>query len=120
MSVDLRTRYLGIVLKNPVVVSACPLTANLDTLRRLEDAGAAAAVMPSLFEEQLLHDELEFFEYYEGPADSVAEAQSFFPELEGYDPRPDTYLRTIEAAKDAVEIPIIGSLNGVSRGGWTR
>ena len=120
MSVDLRTRYLGLELKNPLVVSACPMTANLDVLRRLEDAEAAAAVMPSLFEEQLVHDQLELYEYYEAPADSFNEAQTYFPELEGYDPGPDTYLRTIEAAKDAVRIPIIGSLNGTSRGGWTR
>ena len=76
--------------------------------------------MPSLFEEQLVHDQLELFEYYEGPAESSHEAQSYFPELDGYDPGPDAYLRTIEAAKQAVEIPIIGSLNGTSRGGWTR
>lgn len=120
MSVDLRSRYLGIELKNPVVVSACPMAANLDTLRRLEDAGAAAAVMPSLFEEQLVHDAMELFDYYESPAHSSHEAQSYFPELDSYDPGPDNYLRTIEAAKEAVDIPIIGSLNGVSRGGWTR
>ncbi len=93
MTVDLSTRYLGLALKNPVVVSACPLTADLGVLRRLEDAGAAAAVMPSLFEEQIVHDELELFEYYEGPAESFLEAQSYFPEVEGYDPGPDTYLR---------------------------
>lgn len=120
MSVDLTTRYLGLELEHPVVVSACPMTASLDTLRRLEDAGAAAAVMPSLFEEQIVHDEMELFEYYEAPSLSVPEAQSYFPELEGYDPGPDTYLRTIEAAKEAVKIPIIGSLNGTSRGGWIR
>lgn len=120
MSVDLRTRYLGLELKNPVVVSACPMTANLDTLRRLEDSGAAAAVMPSLFEEQLVHDQLELLEYYESPADSYQEAQSYFPEVAGYDPGPDTYLHTIEAARDAVEIPIIGSLNGTLKGGWIR
>ncbi len=120
MSIDLSTRYLGLPLKNPLVVSACPLTANLDTLRRLEDAGAAAAVMPSLFEEQLVHDELELFEYYEGPSESFPEAQSYFPEIEGYDPGPDTYLRTIENARNAVGIPIIGSLNGTSKGGWIR
>jgi dihydroorotate dehydrogenase (fumarate) len=120
MSVDLRTHYLGLELKNPLVVSACPMTANLDTLRRLEEAGAAAAVLPSLFEEQIVHDQLELFEYYGDSADSSQEAQSYFPELEGYDPGPDDYLRTIEAAKAAVGIPVIGSLNGTSRGGWTR
>jgi dihydroorotate dehydrogenase (fumarate) len=120
MSVDLRTRYLGLDLKNPLVVSACPMSANLDMLRRLEDAGAAAAVLPSLFEEQVVHDALELFEYYEGTGHSSNEAQSYFPELDGYDPGPDAYLRMIEAARAAVEIPIIGSLNGTSKGGWTR
>lgn len=120
MSVDLSTRYLGLELEHPIVVSACPMTANLDTLRRLEDSGAAAAVMPSLFEEQIVHDQLELFEYYESPSQSVPEAMSYFPDLDGYDPGPDTYLRTIEAAKGAVRIPIIGSLNGTSRGGWIR
>jgi dihydroorotate dehydrogenase (fumarate) len=120
MSVDLRTQYLGLELKNPLVVSACPMTANLDNLHRLEEAGAAAAVMPSLFEEQLVHDQMELFEYYGDPADSFQEAQSYFPELGDYDPGPDAYLRTLEAAKGAVEIPIIGSLNGTTPGGWTR
>lgn len=120
MNVDLTTKYLGLELKHPVVVSACPLTGNLDSLKRLEDAGAAAAVMPSLFEEQIVHDQLELFEYYEGPAESSNEAQSYFPELHSYDPGPDSYLRTIESAKAAVRIPIIGSLNGTSRGGWVR
>jgi dihydroorotate dehydrogenase (fumarate) len=120
MSVDLRTRYLGLELENPLVVSACPLTAQVETLCRLEEAGAAAAVMPSLFEEQIVHDQMEFFEYYEDPANSFREALTYFPELETYNPGPDSYLRSIEAAKAAVTMPIIGSLNGTSRGGWIR
>jgi dihydroorotate dehydrogenase (fumarate) len=120
MSVDLRTRYLGLELKNPLVVSACPMTANVETLCRLEEAGAAAAVMPSLFEEQIVHDQIEFFEYYEDPANSFREALTYFPELESYDPGPDSYLRGIEAAKAAATIPVIGSLNGTSKGGWIR
>ena len=120
MSVDLRTRYLGLELKNPLVVSACPMTARVETLCRLEEAGAAAAVMPSLFEEQIVHDQMEFFEYYEDPANSFREALTYFPELENYDPGPDSYLRGIEAAKAAATIPVIGSLNGTSKGGWIR
>jgi dihydroorotate dehydrogenase (fumarate) len=120
MNVDLRTRYLGLELKNPLVVSACPMTAKVETLCRLEEAGAAAAVMPSLFEEQIVHDQMEFFEYYEDPANSFREALTYFPELETYDPGPDSYLRGIEAAKAAATIPVIGSLNGTSKGGWIR
>jgi dihydroorotate dehydrogenase (fumarate) len=120
MSVDLRTRYLGLELKNPLVVSACPMTAEVEMLCRLEEAGAAAAVMPSLFEEQIVHDQMELFEYYEGPANSFREALSYFPELEAYNPGPDSYLRSIEAAKAAATIPVIGSLNGASKGGWIR
>ncbi len=120
MSVDLRTRYLGLDLRNPLVVSACPLTSKIDVLCRLEEAGAAAAVMPSLFEEQIVHDEMEVFEYYEDPANSFREALSYFPEIENYPAGPDSYLRTIESAKRAVTIPIIGSLNGTSKGGWIR
>jgi dihydroorotate dehydrogenase (fumarate) len=120
MSVDLRTRYLGLELRNPLVVSACPMTAKVELLCRLEDAGAAAAVMPSLFEEQIVHDQMELFEYYEDPANSFREALTYFPELETYNPGPDSYLRGIEAAKAAATIPVIGSLNGTSKGGWIR
>jgi dihydroorotate dehydrogenase (fumarate) len=120
MSVDLRTRYLGLDLRNPLVVSACSMTAKVELLCRLEEAGAAAAVMPSLFEEQIVHDQMELFEYYEAPANSYREALTYFPEVETYNPGPDSYLRGIEAAKAAATIPVIGSLNGTSKGGWTR
>jgi dihydroorotate dehydrogenase (fumarate) len=120
MSVDLRSRYLGLTLRNPLVVSACPLTSKIDALCRFEEAGAAAAVMPSLFEEQIVHDEMQVFEYYEDPANSFREALSYFPELENYTSGPESYLRTIESAKRAVTMPIIGSLNGTSKGGWIR
>jgi dihydroorotate dehydrogenase (fumarate) len=118
MSVDLRTRYLGLELRNPLVVSACPLSGKVETLRRLEEAGAAAAVLPSLFEEQIVHDQMEVYRYYEDPANSFREALTYFPEVEAYNTGPDDYLRLVEQAKKAVAIPIIGSLNGVSRGGW--
>jgi len=120
MSVDLSTSYLGLKLKNPLVIAACPLTENVDILRRLEEAGAAAAVLPSLFEEQIVHDEVELTKAQERGTDSFAEALTYFPEQEDYNFGPDSYLRHIEAAKKAVKMPIIASLNGVSKGGWTR
>jgi dihydroorotate dehydrogenase (fumarate) len=118
MNVDLKTRYLGLELRNPLVISACSLTGKLDTLRRLEDAGAAAAVMPSLFEEQIEHDELAINRLYEYGAESFPEALSYFPEMDDYNTGPDAYLRHIEEAKRSLSIPVIGSLNGTSKGGW--
>ncbi len=121
MSVDLSTNYLGLKLKNPLGVAACPpLTGNLEMLRRLEGAGAAVAVLPSLFEEQIVHDELEFNRMFEYQSDSFAEALTHFPVLQKYNAGPRDYLRHIKAAKQAVSIPIIGSLNGASTGGWIR
>jgi dihydroorotate dehydrogenase (fumarate) len=120
MSVDLSTTYLGFKLKNPLVISACPLTAEIDQLRRLEEAGAAAAVLPSLFEEQIEHDAEEMSKVYEFGADSFAEALTYFPEQQDYASGPEEYLETIAQAKNAVKIPVIASLNGASKGGWIR
>jgi len=120
MSVDLSTKYLGLTLRNPVVVAACPLCESLDKLRKLEDAGAAAAVFPSLFEEQIQHEEIELTKVQEFGTDSFAEALTYFPQQQDYRFGPDDCLEKIAAAKKAVSIPIIGSLNGVSEGGWTR
>ncbi len=120
MSVDLSTEYLGLKLKNPVVVAACPLTESLDHLKRLEDAGAAAAVFPSLFEEQIEHEESELAKVHQFTSDRHAEALTYFPEPEDYRFPLDDYLDHIAAAKKAVSIPVIGSLNGVSEGGWIR
>jgi dihydroorotate dehydrogenase (fumarate) len=120
MAVNLGTRYLGLELRNPLVVSACSLTGDVETLKRFEEAGAAAAVLPSLFEEQIVHEEIETFEYYEDPAHSFREALTYFPEIETYNSGTAAYLRHVEAAKRAVAIPIIGSLNGATRGGWLR
>ncbi len=120
MSIDLSTKYLGLTLKNPLVISACPLTEAADNLKRLEEAGAAAAVMPSLFEEQIDHEEMAFTRVQEFGADSFAEALSYFPEQDDYRFGPDRYLSSIEKAKKAVSMPIIGSLNGTSEGGWIR
>ncbi len=119
MSVDLSTRYLGLSLKNPLVASASPLTGDVASLRRLERSGVAAAVLPSLFEEQIEHEELEIFRLHEFQTESYAESLDFFPDLEGYNTGPDSYLTLIREAKRAVDIPIIGSLNGSTAGGWT-
>jgi len=120
VSVDLSTNYLGLELKNPLVASASPVTSKLESLRRLEEAGAAAAIMHSLFEEQIVHEEIELGNLYEAHANSFAESLGFFPELEDYHTGPGDYLNTIEGAKREMSIPIIASLNGSSQGGWMR
>jgi dihydroorotate dehydrogenase (fumarate) len=120
MAVDLTTTYLGLKLKTPLVISACPLTADVDDLQRLEEAGAAAAVLPSLFEEQIEHDSEEVRKAHEFGTESFAEALTYFPEEDDYRSEPDEYLETIANAKKAVRIPIIASLNGSSKGGWVR
>lgn len=120
MSADLRTTYLGLELANPLVPSASTLSSRIDTLKRLEDAGAAAVVMQSLFEEQIEHEEVQTHRVLEVGVESFAEATSFFPELEEYNTGPDEYLRHLEACKRELQIPVIGSLNGVSDGGWVR
>ncbi len=116
---ELSTTYLGLPLKNPVMPGASPLVDQLDTVRRLEDAGAGAVVMRSLFEEQITQDQLAEFAHTEHPAESYSEATSYFPRMEDYAFGPDRYLEQISRIKEAVEIPVIGSLNGVSLGGWT-
>jgi dihydroorotate dehydrogenase (fumarate) len=120
MKVDLSTRYLGLQLKNPLVVSACPLTGDLEKLRRLEQSGAAAAVLPSLFEETIEHDEAEIARLYHYQTNTFAESLSYFPELQRYNIGPDHYLLHLREARKAVTMPIIASLNGVSQGGWTK
>lgn len=120
MSADLSSRYLGLSLRNPIVASAGPLTGNLDGLRQLEQAGVAAAVLPSLFEEQITRDQQRVHAFYEDHAGGFGEALSFFPELEHYQVGPGDYLKMLEEAKRSVSIPVIGSLNGSSPGGWAR
>jgi dihydroorotate dehydrogenase (fumarate) len=115
---DLRSDYLGLELRSPLVASSSPLTRALDGQRRLEDAGAAALVLPSLFEEQLEHEASEVDRVLETGAEMFGEAQSFFPELDDYNTGPDEYLETIHRAKEALEIPVIASLNGHTPGGW--
>ncbi|MCE5268843.1 MAG: dihydroorotate dehydrogenase-like protein [Planctomycetaceae bacterium] len=120
MSVDLSTTYLGMNLANPVVVSACPMSAELDQLQRLEEAGVSAAVFPSLFEEQIEHEGDELSRVYDFHTDSFAESLTYFPDQKDFHTGPGEYLETIAAAKKAVRIPIIASLNGSSHGGWIR
>jgi dihydroorotate dehydrogenase (fumarate) len=120
VSVDLSTQYLGLKLKNPLVASASPLTSKLESLRRLQDAGISAAVMHSLFEEQIVHDEIELDNLYEQHANAFAESLGYFPEQDDYHTSCGDYLKTVETAKRELAIPVIGSLNGSSRGGWVR
>jgi dihydroorotate dehydrogenase (fumarate) len=120
MSMDLRSTYLGIELASPLVASASPLTADLDTLRRLEEAGAAAVVLPSLFEEQIEHEEVELHDTLELGAHSFGEALTYFPEMDDYNTGPRRYVEHVAAAKEALSIPVIASINGVTPGGWIR
>ncbi|HEC22156.1 MAG TPA: dihydroorotate dehydrogenase-like protein [Chloroflexi bacterium] len=115
---DLSTSYLGMTLKNPIVPSASPLSESVDKIRRLEDAGAAAVVMYSLFEEQITAESHQIDHYLSYGTESYAEALSYFPEAAEFRAGPEEYLDLISRAKAAVDIPIIGSLNGVSTGGW--
>ncbi|HZR39986.1 MAG TPA: dihydroorotate dehydrogenase-like protein [Ktedonobacteraceae bacterium] len=117
---DLTTSYLGFSLKNPLVVSASPLSKKLDRVRRLEDAGAAAIVMYSLFEEQITHESHELDHYLDRNTQSFAEALSYLPDMERFNLEPDAYLQHLSRVKRAVDIPVIGSLNGVSSGGWVQ
>ena len=116
---NLTTNYLGMFLKNPLVASSSPLSRNVDSIRRLEDAGAAAVVMYSLFEEQIGFDSYYLDYHLTQGIDSYAESVSYFPDMQSYNVGPDEYLDLIRKAKAAVEIPIVGSLNGASVGGWT-
>jgi dihydroorotate dehydrogenase (fumarate) len=115
---DLSTTYLGLSLRNPLVASASPLSKTLDRVRQLEDAGAAAVVIYSLFEEQITREVDELDCYLNLATNSYAEALNYFPDLEHYNVGPDGYLEHLRKMKEAVDIPVIGSLNGVSAGGW--
>ena len=116
--IDLRTNYLGLRLRTPLVASASPLSQELDGIRRLEDAGASAVVLYSLFEEQLRQESFELDHHMTEGTDSFAEAASFFPQPGQFRLGPEGYLKHIERAKKAVSIPIIASLNGSTVGGW--
>jgi dihydroorotate dehydrogenase (fumarate) len=118
VSPDRTTRYLGLELRSPVVPSASPLGQRIDTLHALEDAGAGAVVLPSLFEEQIEHEESQVHGFYELTSDSHPEALTYLPQLEDYTSGSTAYLRHLEASARELEIPVIASLNGVSTGGW--
>ncbi len=118
MIMDLSTTYLGLKLKNPIVASASPLSHTVDSMKRLEDAGAGAIVMYSLFEEQIAHEAAELDHYLNYGKESYAEALTYFPEAQSYNVGPDDYVELVRKAKASLEIPVIGSLNGISTGGW--
>jgi dihydroorotate dehydrogenase (fumarate) len=115
---DLSTSYLGLSLKNPLVVSPSPLCEDLGAIRKMEDAGASAVVLHSLFEEQLSINSQDLDRFLTSGTESFAEALSYFPDMGQFKLGPEAYLEHIQKAKKAVKIPIIGSLNGVSTGGW--
>ena len=121
MAVDLQTEYLGIKLKNPFGVAAChPLTGDLEMLGKLEAAGASCVVLPSLFEEQIVHEEQEMSDLYDYQVESNPEALTQFPPFPEYDKGPEEYLKRLEAAKKMLSIPVFASLNGSSKGGWVK
>ena len=116
---DLTTHYLGLRLRTPLVVAASPLSEDIDNIKRMEDAGASAIVLYSLFEEQLRQDRFELYDRMEQGTFSSPESLTYFPEPHEYHLGPEEYLKHIGKAKEAVRIPIIASLNGSSVGGWT-
>jgi dihydroorotate dehydrogenase (fumarate) len=116
--VDLRTTYMGLELKNPVVPSASPLSREIDSIKKMEDAGAPAVVLHSLFQEQIEFEDGELEHYLEYGTDSFAEALSYFPDLGQYHLGDEEYLEHVRKAKEAVDIPVFASLNGVTQGGW--
>ena len=117
---DLRTTYMSLELKHPIVPSASPLSRELDSLKQLEDAGASAVVLYSLFEEQVSLESGEFSELFQSGRLSAAEVSAYFPEKNDYPRDPDAYVEHVRKAKEALGIPIIASMNGTSKGGWLK
>jgi dihydroorotate dehydrogenase (fumarate) len=115
---DLSTTYLGLKLKNPLVASASPLSEKVDTVKQMEAQGVSAVVMYSLFEEQIIHESHELDHYLSRGTYSYAEAVTYLPDLGRYSVGPDSYIEHVRRLKEATNIPIIGSINGVSSGGW--
>jgi len=115
---DITTKYMGMNLRSPIVVSASPLSEDVANIKKMEDAGAAAVILYSLFEEQILLEQKEVFYHTTAGTYSFAEALTYFPEADEYRVGPDGYLDLIRKAKEAVNIPIIASLNGSTNGGW--
>ncbi|HEV3117724.1 MAG TPA: dihydroorotate dehydrogenase-like protein [Gemmataceae bacterium] len=118
--IDLSTDYLGLKLRTPLVPSASPLSQEIGSIRRLEDAGASAIVLYSVFEEQLRLESLELDHHLSAGTESFAESLTFFPQPSEFRLGPEAYLEHIRKAKEAVDIPVIASLNGASVGGWTK
>jgi dihydroorotate dehydrogenase (fumarate) len=117
--IDLTTTYMGLPLRSPIVASASPLCDSIENIRRFEESGVAAAVLPSLFEEQLELESHAVHSDLSRGTESFPESLNYFPDLHNYNLGPDAYLELIHKAKQAVSIPIIASLNGISPGGWT-
>ena len=117
---DLSTTYLGLKLKNPLVASASPLSERVETVQELEKAGISAVVMYSLFEEQIIHESLELDHYLFYGSESSAEVNSYYPQTGKYTLKAEAYIERLGKIKKAVRIPVIGSLNGVSTGGWIK
>jgi dihydroorotate dehydrogenase (fumarate) len=118
--IDLTTSYLGLKLKNPLVASASPLSEKVETVKKLEEAGISAIVMYSLFEEQIIHESLELDHFLFYGSESSAEIDAFYPQSGKYTLKGDAYIEKLTSIKKAVNIPVIGSLNGVSTGGWIK
>lgn len=117
--VDLTTSYLGLKLANPIVAASSPFSKKVDNAKRLEDAGVAAIVMYSLFEEQIIHESRELDHFLTRSANVSAEAADYFPDMGDFNLEPDRYVDLVAQLKKTVKVPVIGSLNGVSPGGWT-
>lgn len=117
---DLTTTYLGLKLKNPLVAAASPLSDKVETVKKLEDAGIGAVVMYSLFEEQIIHESLELDHYLFYGSESSAEVTSYYPQTGKFSLKADAYIEALQKIKKTVKIPVIGSLNGISSGGWIK
>ncbi len=117
---ELSTSYLGLTLRSPIVASPSPLTKDPQAAAALAQAGVGAIVLPSLFEEEILHEENEISEVFDGITEFYAESTTFFPEIEGLMSPADRYLENIAEVKQAAKIPVIASLNAISSGGWSR
>lgn len=117
---DLKTKYLGLELKNPLVASASTLSKKFENIKKMEDAGLSAVVLYSLFEEEIQHESLELNYFLNRGTESFAEALTYFPEMDDYDLSSEKYLELIRKSKESVDIPIIGSLNGISNSGWVK
>ncbi|MCL5266999.1 MAG: dihydroorotate dehydrogenase-like protein [Bacteroidetes bacterium] len=117
---EMKTRYLGIELKNPIVPSASPLSRDIDNMKRLEDSGASAIVIYSLFEEEIAHESAELDHYLHYGTEGYAEALTYLPRADEYNLEPDAYIELLRKAKSSLGIPVIPSLNGITPGGWTK